>query len=149
MAKRPSTDYQFYLDDGQRADFGLIPAFMDLLPAIRESVRDLTAGARGKADDFRCCRDHIERCLAHGIVPSAPTDFDNVTVPDPIAVINAAFCFYLSALPKLMGNLEKQEPKNLEHRSKWTLRLEMWTMKAIEDFQIWTQCQAVANERSI
>jgi hypothetical protein len=26
MAKRPSTDYQFYLDDGQRADLGLIPA---------------------------------------------------------------------------------------------------------------------------
>lgn len=84
-----------------------------------------------------------------GIVPSAPTDFENVTVPDPVAVINAAFCFYLSALPRLMDNLEKQDPKNLEHRSKWTRRLEMWTMKAIEDFQIWTQCQAVANERSI
>jgi hypothetical protein len=100
-------------------------------------------------DDFRRFRDHIENCLAHGIVPSAPVDSDNVTVPDPIAVINAAFCFYLGALPKLMGNLEKQDPKNLEHRSKWTGRLEMWTMKAIEDFQVWTQCQAVANEHSI
>jgi hypothetical protein len=149
IANRPSTDYQLDLGDGPVADFGLIPAFLDLLPAIRDSVRGLTDGARGKADDFRRYRDHIEKCLEHGIVPSAPTDFDNVTVPDPIAVINAAFCFYLSALPKLMGNLEEQDSKNLEHRSHWTRRLEMWTMKAIEDYQIWTCCQAAANERSI
>lgn len=48
-----------------------------------------------------------------------------------------------------MDNLESQDPKNLEHRSKWTQRIEMWTMKAIEDFQVWTQCKAAANERSI
>ena len=149
MANRPSTDYRFYLDDGPGAEFGLIPAFMDLLPAIRESVRGLTAGSRGKADDFRLYRDHIEKCLSHGIVPSAPTDFDSGNVPDPIAVINAAFCFYLSALPKLMGNLVEQDPRNLEHRSRWTRRLEMWTMKAIEDYQMWTRCQTAANERSI
>lgn len=150
IANRPFTEYQLDLDGDLGADCGLIPAFLDLLPAIRDSVRSLTDGARGKSDDFRRYRDHIDRCLAHGVVPSAPTDFDNVAVPDPIAVINAAFCFYLSALPKLMGNLkEQQDPRNLEHRSKWTRRLEMWTMKAIEDFQIWTQCQAAANERSI
>jgi len=151
LANRSHTDYQLDLDGGPGADFGLIPAFLDLLPAIRESVRGLTDGVQGKADDFQRFRDHIGKCLEHGVVPSAPLqmDSDNVTVPDPIAVINAAFCFYLSALPKLMGNLEDQDPKNLEHRSKWALRLEMWTMKAIEDFQVWTQCQATANERSI
>jgi hypothetical protein len=149
IASRPSNEYKLELGGDLDADCGLIPAFLDLLPAIRDSVRGLTGDARGKVDDFRRFRDHIENCLAHGIVPSAPVDSDNVTVPDPIAVINAAFCFYLGALPKLMGNLEKQDPKNLEHRSKWTGRLEMWTMKAIEDFQVWTQCQAVANEHSI
>ena len=149
IANRPSAEYQLDLDGGLDADCGLIPAFLDLLPTVRDSVRGLTGAARGKADEFRCFRDHIEKCLAHGIVPSAPIDSDNVTVPDPIAVINAAFCFYLSALPKLMGNLENQDPKDLGHRSKWTRRLEMWTMKAIEDFQIWNKCQAAANERSI
>lgn len=149
VASLPSSDYKLSLDEGPAADFGLIPAFLDLLPSIRESVCGLTESARGKADDFGRFRDHIEKCLAHGIVPSAPTDPDGVTIPDPIAVVNAAFCFYLGALPTLMGNLDSQDPKDLAHRSKWTQRLEMWTMKAIEDFQIWTKCQDTSDERSI
>jgi hypothetical protein len=58
--------------DGLDADCGLIPAFLDVLPAVRESVSNVTDGFWGKVDDFRRCRNHIEKCLAHGIVPLGP-----------------------------------------------------------------------------
>jgi len=54
-----------------------------------------------------------------------------------VSIINAAFCFYLVSLPEVIKQFEGPEAdKNVDVYSKWTRRLEMWTMKAVEDSQI-------------
>lgn len=139
-AGRSVGEYRLDLDAELKPDCGLIQAFLELLPAIRTAVGSLTGAIACSAHEFQDFRNHIERCLAHGVVPSVPTEL-GAAPPTPVATINAAFCFYLSGLPKLMGNLEDQDPRNVEHRVRWMRRVEMWTMKAIEDFQIWTESQ--------
>lgn len=74
----------------------------------------------------------MEESLSVGVVPStAPGP------PDPVSIINAAFCFYLTSLPKVIKEFEDPTAEtDVAIYSRWTKRTEMWTMKAIEDSQI-------------
>jgi hypothetical protein len=75
-----------------------------------------------------------------GVVPHANTS----SPPDPVSIINSAFCFYLTELPGIVTKFEgKAKEKNVKTRSKWTKKLEDWTMKAIEDSQIRTQFERI------
>jgi len=61
-----------------------------------------------------------------------------------VSIINSAFCFYLMALPKVVKRFEGPKAKNdVAVHSLWTKRIEMWTMKAIEDSQIQNRFKAV------
>jgi hypothetical protein len=73
------------------------------------------------------------RAVKVGVVPHSNTSRQ----PDPVSIINSAFCFYLTSLPDVIEQFEGAEAKNdISIQSLWTKRLEMWTMKAIEDSQI-------------
>ena len=48
------------------------------------------------------------------------------------------FLFYLTSLPDLIKRFEKVEAQtDVEVHSIWTKRLEMWTMKAIDDSRLY------------
>jgi hypothetical protein len=82
---------------------------------------------------FRRTRVEIENCLRVGVVPHSAT----AGPPDPVSIINSAFCFYLTSLPGIIGQFERAGAENeVDVYAKWTKRLEMWTMKAIEDARI-------------
>ena len=91
--------------------------------------------------DFASQRNHLETCLLNGVVPSVSAA-DNVRPPTPIAIINASYTFYLTSLEKLLRSLGK-DPHNIEDRSIWKQKVEMWTQKALEDIQLLDQLERV------
>lgn len=115
---------------------GMRPFLDSIIPAIRELVRQVTPEGKPAAKQFRSTRKTIEDCLGVGVVPHSKSS----SPPDPVSIINSAFSFYLTAFPKIVTKFEGTTAEtNVEIRSKWTKKLEDWTMKAIEDSQIWSQ----------
>lgn len=56
--------------------------------------------------------------------------------PGFVPIINAAYKFYLESLPQLLRNIEDADDTSCVDRNHWMTRLEMWTMKAIEDSEL-------------
>ncbi len=134
LARIPRAKYRFYVDDQALGPQSLVFTFLDsVVPAIRKLVREITIEPTQAVKRFEQDRQSIEDCLRVGVVPHSKTS----RPPDPVSIINAAFCFYLTSLPDVIGEFEGPAAKNdLRIYSLWTKRLEMWTMKAIEDSQV-------------
>jgi hypothetical protein len=135
LAETPEDQYSIYIDRKKRAsDQRALRAFRALLPHVRSLAKDLTSGRIEGQPCFTENRERIENCLSHGVVPSRLYTEQKLFPAYPIAIVNAAFCFYLKGLQKLISGLDGQDANKIDHRSHWTKRLEMWTIKAIEDF---------------
>ena len=128
------TRYRFYLDDRRPGDPVLVDAFLDsVVPAIRKLVRRLTPDPSPAVKRFIKTRSSVEECLWAGVVPVTTT----LGRPDPVSIINAAFCFYLTKLPALVRKFEAPGDRgDVAMHGLWMKRLEMWTMKSVEDSQI-------------
>jgi hypothetical protein len=134
LANEPRANYSFYLDDKRRGPDSLMHAFLDVVvPAIRTLACRVTSKAAPVVKRFDRVPRDVEDCLRVGVVPHTTSSSSH----DPVSIINSAFCFYLTSLPKVLEEFEGVEAKNdVAKHSLWTKRLEMWTMKAIEDSQI-------------
>jgi hypothetical protein len=133
LAQIAPSRYRFYLDDKTPGPPSLVDAFLDsVVPSIRKLAEEITTPPAAAVKRFERDRPPIENCLRVGVVPHTNAS----RPPDPVSIINAAFCFYLTSLPKLIEEFDGPDTRTdvLTH-SKWTKRLEMWTMKAIEDSQ--------------
>jgi hypothetical protein len=62
-------------------------------------------------------------------------DGGRLVYPDPITIINASYRFYLESVPDLVDNIRGQD-ESAGTRAKWVERLELWTLKAIEDHSL-------------
>jgi hypothetical protein len=82
---------------------------------------------------FKEYQKDIRNYLSRAIVPSSIIHKGVLTYPDPIAIVNAAYGLQLEALEELINHIESQDPTSVLTRSQWIDRLELWTMKAIED----------------
>jgi len=102
------------------------------VPAIRRLVKQVTPENSTAVKRYETVRKSIENCLRVGVVPYS-RDSD---VLDPVSIINSAFGFYLTSLPDVIKRFEGAKGDDVAVHSLWTKRLEMWTMKAIEDSQI-------------
>jgi len=111
-----------------------VDAFLDVVvPAIRKLVSQVTADATPAIKRFQQFRGSIEECLRVGVVPLQ----NNSSSPDPVSIINAAFCLYLTSIAEIIKQFEGPDAENdVALHSLWTKRLEMWTTKAIEDSQL-------------
>ena len=144
LANIPSRKYAVYSDhDG--GPKGLLTPFLSVvIPAIRELVRKVTRESAPLAKRFGEEREIIEECLRVGVVPHA-----NKGALSPVSIINSAFAFYLSSFPSIITQFEGAGAANdVRIRSKWTKKLEDWTMKAIEDSQIGVQFEGTQRNGS-
>jgi hypothetical protein len=92
------------------------------------------------AERFGRIRSDIQDCLRAGVVPLTDTPDRR----DPVSIINAAFCFYLTSVSDVIREFEDPGDENdVTIHSKWTDRIEMWAMKAIEDSQVMTRYKRV------
>ncbi len=134
LSNLPQSGYKFYWDESTPGPQSLVQVFLDVVvPAIRKLVRQVTPENVTAVRRFEKARGSIEDCLGVGVVPH-PTSSSPL---DPVSIINSAFCFYLTALPEVVKRFEGADAENdVAIHSLWTKRLEMWTMKAIEDSQI-------------
>jgi hypothetical protein len=135
LTKIPRSKYTF--DEEAPGKRGLVNVFLDsVVPEIRALIDTITPDPANAVNDFQKTRSGIEDCLRAGVVPH-PKQSGSY---EPVSVVNAAFCYYLTSLPKLVRKYE--EPKfqqDVEKHSIWTDRLEKWTMKAVEDSQFLEQ----------
>lgn len=134
LADRSENEYLLQLDGNSQKDAVLIPAFLNILPHICNSVVQITKPALAAPAEFASNRNELEKCLMNGIVPSVPLG-QQQQVGSPVSVINASFTFYLSSLEALMKQLGK-EPRDIEARSDLKHKLEQWAQKALEDIQL-------------
>jgi len=96
---------------------------VDSLLADRENPRELyTRYAHG-----------IEECLAHAIVPS---NQQKEGMPHPLAIINGGTLFLLSKMEDLYRTVPNRSPEQIGDRAFLESRVEMWCLKAIEDWLI-------------
>jgi hypothetical protein len=79
----------------------------------------------------------IEKCFLAGVVPSHLLSQENRTSPTPISIINAAYTFYLASMPNLLARLVDYNQSNLTQRAAMTAKLENWTIKALDDHQLY------------
>jgi hypothetical protein len=137
LASKSESDYFFEFNGKQVPAFpAFIDAFLAIVPFIHELAADLAPHTRVAAADFAQHSDQIQECLLHGVVPSSLLAENNASSPTPVSMINAAYCFHLTSLPKLMDTLEGQRPNDLRQRMKWAEKLEAWTVKGVEDSQL-------------
>jgi hypothetical protein len=129
-----------HIDGQPYPDPGLVDAFKDVLPTLRDMVRHISAETTTSAENFARLRPEVESALLWGVVPPVhPSGQPGAGIdPDPVSIINAAFCFYLTRLPELLRNLNlsAERTPEVQARSFWAARLQTWTLKAVEDHQI-------------
>jgi hypothetical protein len=131
LAATPKSDYTFFYDEQNPGPKSLVDAFVNgVVPAIRELAHGVTKRGASSAKKFINTKAHVQDCLRVGVVPLT----NSVPRPDPISIINAAYCFYLTSLRETVTRFEgKQAEDDVSAYSRWAKRLQLWTMKAVED----------------
>lgn len=95
-------------------------------------MHGLNSGLRG----FTKFHASVEEYLRNGIVPSTVLLGSHPCNPDPVTVLNASYKFYLESLDSLMERIAEQDPSRTRDRNRWIKRLELWTIKAMEDHKL-------------
>jgi hypothetical protein len=113
-------------------------AFFGLGGTVRASVVNTVDGIDSGLHGFQLFRQSIEEYLSNGVVPSTVLVRGHLLYPAPVAVLNASWKFYLESLDTLIGRIEGQDPCKVSDRQRWIKRLELWTIKAIEDHKLLT-----------
>jgi hypothetical protein len=104
LASRKESEYSFVYRDASVPAF--TDAFMGILPFLDAVIDEVVPASPKIAEDFSLRRAEIEDCMLHGIVPSKLIDGSRPNSPTPVSMINVAYCFYLTALPRLMTSLK-------------------------------------------
>ena len=80
----------------------------------------------------------VKEYLLEGVVPSTIQNphSGHTEFPGTVTVLNAACQLYLDNLPELIGRIEEQDPNSVKHQTRWTERLEHWTLKALDDLEL-------------
>ena len=130
------TEPEYFFEFQETVIPAFIEAFLAIVPLIHELAVDLTPHSEAAAADFAQHAEKIDECLLHGVVPSSLLAENRASSPTPVSMINAAYCFHLTSLPKLMDRLEGQRADNLQQRMTWAEKLEAWTVKGVEDSQL-------------
>jgi len=101
---------------------------------IHRLVNTQVADRLNPIDLYRNSHKDISECLEHGIVPSASRKKD--FVPHPTSVINGTILFLLSGMEGLYEIVDSNKISSSRPRGRALLerRVEMWCMKAIEDW---------------
>jgi hypothetical protein len=90
--------------------------------------------------DFADLSETISDYLASAIVPSTIIVGSDPVHPSPEVLINSAFGFILEDFERLLENLDKDKVSadSISDRSNYTERIELWILKAIEDYRLLT-----------
>ena len=117
---------------------GLVRAFLPLRKRIQDLVGETIVSTGSDLREFRNWNRKIQEYLSCGVVPSTLAVKRRFYFPPPVAVMNAAFGFYLESLWRLIANTEDPDyvARDVGERGKLSGRIELWTIKALEDYRL-------------
>jgi len=131
-----------------RYGFPLVPplarAFLLVRPSIRALVRRTVRPTLSDPRDFKRHNTRIQELLEYGVVPSSYPKGKRFVLPNATSIINASFCFYLRSLGRLAQRAPQLRFSELSDRARLAGRVEMWTMKALDDWKLLTGYKATA-----
>jgi hypothetical protein len=80
--------------------------FKDFVPTIIKEVNNATRRTPSRATEWEIQGALIEKYLENGVVPSTlvPDSAAEPIVPDPIAILNASYRFYIRSLPSVVSH---------------------------------------------
>jgi len=104
-----------------------------IIESIHATVDSLLEDRENPLKLYAQYAEGIQECLEHGIVPSnQQTD----GMPHPVAIINGGTLFLLSKMDELYEAVPGRSEKKIGDRAFLENRVEMWCLKAIEDWLI-------------
>lgn len=113
----------------------LVRMLETMLPAIERQAKE-ASGDRGRPPaEYVSQARAIQECLSHALVPSIALD----AADDPdrfVTLLNAAYFFNSNDLGSLFQYVPKLDSSRLGHRAWLSSRVELWTLKAIENLLV-------------
>jgi len=107
---------EYFFEFGETMIPAFTEVFLTILPSIHELAADLTPHSKAAAAAFAQHMAQIQECLLLGIEPSSFLAENRASSPTPVSMINAAYCFHLTSLTKLMDTLDGKRADNLRQR---------------------------------
>jgi hypothetical protein len=145
LANVSSTDYTFYSEDNKSSlEKRALKAFLKIQRFVGLLVSRVFQGAESRfhGGEQAVCVEAIEKYLSWGVVPATLIRNKKAFSPDPVLLINAAYCFYLEGIPTLISRINqsrREQSQYVSQREKWSQRVEQWTIKALEDLRLPTK----------
>ncbi|MGD1025865.1 MAG: hypothetical protein ABR880_24045 [Candidatus Sulfotelmatobacter sp.] len=117
-------------------DERFLKCFWELCSWLIDFVLEAKPVSTNVIDQYRTQSKVISEYFRQAIVPSTIVVEGKREHPSPVVLINAAFRFYLESIPGLIKNVNKENPASVEARSRFAERLELWSLKALEDCRL-------------
>ncbi len=107
--------------------------FFHVIPAIHSKVHSLFVGVDSGVEEFERLSGTVEEYLWRGVIPSTVFTELALRYPRITTLLNTAAKVHISSLDKLLDQVKEGGATSPQKRSEWTSRLELWTIKALED----------------
>jgi hypothetical protein len=108
--------------------------FLAKIPLMHKLSDQVVEGRDNPHDYYAQSRDEITECLSHAIVPSTIIHDGKPVWAHPTAVINTAMFYWLDGMSDIFKLVDGADASDVGHRAFYESRLEMWAMKAVEDW---------------
>jgi hypothetical protein len=140
IAKIPDHEYSVPSDYEDDPEMSQVWAMLiehlckpERLAGLHKRVDTLLSDRPKPCERYTTYAKGIKECLGHGIVPS---NEQGGSIPHPLAIINGGTLFLLSEMSDLYSTVPKRSARSIEDRAFLENRVEMWCLKAIEDWLI-------------
>lgn len=140
----PDSDFKVAVLGLQHLETNILNAMRTLMNDVITAVEEATATLDDSVREYHDLGSELEEYFKRGIVPSSiPVGGQGHKCPNPITILNVAYKFYLEKLDELINGIKDGNPASVKHRHEWTSKLEMWSMKAIDDYLLLNKVRGV------
>jgi len=143
LAAKKEEEYEYRIPDYPQLGDLLIEAFLLMRAAVRDLAAETCGGGAADTGPFIAFNKTIWKYLVNATVPSTLNLEGKTFYPPDVATINSGFLFSLASLGALLEKIkgyESNKPQVSDY-GRVAGRIELWTMKAIEDHALLSKQQ--------
>jgi hypothetical protein len=120
----------------QVSDLRVFQCYNEIVDWLLDYVIGNVRSSTDHIEEFAKYSATISEYLRRAIVPSTIIYDGKQVNPSPVVLINAIWSFRLTELSYLIQNVEGESVESVQSVSRMTDRLELWALKAIEDYRL-------------
>lgn len=120
----------------QVSDLRVFECYNEIVDWLVDHVIQTVGSSVDHIEGFKKYSATISEYLRRAIVPSTIIYDGKQVNPHPVVLINAIWSFRLTELNYLIQNVEGESVDSVQSVSRMTDRLELWALKAIEDYRL-------------